>query len=74
MQAFNRQGVPNYMNQTPNARMQQSAETDDLPILKPVQGFNSDATTNHEGDLGGVVMSTQTYNDPSETSKLDSNS
>lgn len=72
MQGFNSQGIPDYMNQTPDARMRQAAETDDLPILKPVQGFNSDATTNHEGDLGGVVMSTQTYNDPADTSKLDS--
>jgi hypothetical protein len=71
MQGFNNQGVPDYMNQTPNARMQQVPETDDLPMLTPVQGFNDNANSNHQGDLGGAVMSTQTISEPSETSKLD---
>jgi hypothetical protein len=55
MQGFNSQGVPDYMNQTPDARMQQAAVTDDLPILKPIKDSkDSDLTTSHEGDLGGA--------------------
>jgi hypothetical protein len=54
MQGYNSQGVPDYMNQTPDARMQQAATTDSLPILKPVNGFNSDGSTTHTGELGGA--------------------
>jgi hypothetical protein len=53
MQGFNSQGVPDYMNQTPDARMPQPKATDDLPVLKPQNGNHN--TANHEGDVGGAV-------------------